>query len=71
MLLYLEPNNLFALIVRLQGSATDMDFRGFMIQGRVRADDSPAGTFSNGTNYQYACDGNVSFCLRSIYIILP
>ena len=37
-----------------------------MIQGRTRADDSPVGTFGNGTNYRYQCDGNVSFCLLNI-----
>ena len=64
MLLYLEPNHSFAPIVILQGSSSNMDFRGFMIQGRVRADDLPVGTFGNGTNHRYACDGNVSFvCL--------
>ena len=63
MLVSLEPNNLFVPVVRLQHSATNMDFREFIVQGRVRTDNSPAGTFGNGTNYQYACDGNVSFCL--------
>ena len=62
MLLYLEPNHSFTPIVILQGSSSNMDFRGFMIQGRARADDSPVGTFGNGTNYRYACDGNVRFC---------
>ena len=31
-----------------------------MIQGRVHADDSPAGTFGSGTNYQPQCSGDVS-----------
>ena len=31
-----------------------------MIQGRVRADDSPAGTFGSDNNYQPQCSGNVS-----------
>jgi len=32
-----------------------------MIQGRVQADDSPAGTFHAGNNYQRQCNRNVSF----------
>ena len=32
-----------------------------MIQGRVCADDSPAGTFGSASNYQPQCSGNVSF----------
>ena len=31
-----------------------------MIQGRVRADDSPAGTFGSADNYRAECSGNVS-----------
>ena len=48
------------LIVRLRGSQANRNYRGFMIQGRVRADDSPAGTFGSGTNYQPQCSGDVS-----------
>ena len=48
------------LIVTLRGSPANQNFRGFMIQGRVRADESPAGTFGSGTNYQPQCSGNVS-----------
>jgi len=51
---------LLVLIVILRGGSTNQDFKGFMIQGRVRADDSPAGTFGSGTNYQSRCSGNVS-----------
>ena len=36
------------------------DFRGFIIQGRMRADESPVGVFVSGNNYQLQCDGNVS-----------
>jgi len=32
-----------------------------MIQGRVRADDSPVGFFRPRSNYNCQCDGNVSF----------
>ena len=48
------------LIVTLRGSPANRNFRGFMIQGRVRADDSPTGTFGSGNNYQPQCSGNVS-----------
>ena len=49
--------------VVLQGGTTNIDFRGFMIQGRVMADDSPAGTFDDGsaTDYQVQCNQDVSF----------
>ena len=56
----LELDDLFVLIVSLRGSAANQNFRGFMIQGRVRADDSPAGTFGSGDNYKPQCSGNVS-----------
>ena len=57
----LELNDLFVLIVTLRGTPDNWNFRGFMIQGRVCADDSPAGTFGSGTNYQPQCSGDVSF----------
>ena len=56
----LELNDPFVLIVTLRGSPANRNFRGFMIQGRVRADDSPAGTFGSASNYQPRCSGNVS-----------
>ena len=35
-------------------------FKGFMIQGRIVADDSPTGTFAvSGVNYQAQCENNV------------
>ena len=39
-----------------------MDFRGFMIQGRSRADDSPVGSFdaTGRSDYQPQCSGDVS-----------
>lgn len=38
-------------------------FRGFMIQARTVADESPAGYFvNNGTEYQLQCDNDVSAC---------
>jgi len=49
------------LIVILQGGSTNQDFKGFMIQGRVQADNSPVGTFHAGNNYQRQCSRNVSF----------
>ena len=49
------------LIVRMRGIGATPNFRGFMIQGRAHADDSPAGTFGSGQNYQPQCTGNVSF----------
>ena len=67
--LSLELDNLFVLIVTLRGGSVDPNFRGFMIQGRVRADDSPAGTFfRSANNNQPQCSGNVSFI--SIYCIV-
>ena len=56
----LEHDNPFVLIVTLQGSPANQNFRGFMIQGRVHADDSPAGTFGSAGNYQPQCSANVS-----------
>ena len=56
----LELDDPFVLIVTLRGSPANRNFRGFMIQGRVRADDSPAGTFGSAGNYQPQCSGNVS-----------
>jgi len=40
----------------MEGGATNTDFRGFLIQARLAADDSRVGTFAaSGTNYQSAC----------------
>ena len=50
----------------LQGTPENRNFKGFMIQGRVCADDSPAGTFGSGTKYQPQCSGNVSYNICSI-----
>ena len=48
------------------GSYNDTSFRGFMIQARVVADDSPAGYFTNYSYYEYQqqCDNNVSICIN-------
>ena len=50
--------------VTLRGGSTNVDFKGFMIQGRVMADDSlRTGTFfvpANNTYYQTQCDNEVS-----------
>lgn len=56
-----EINKLFVLVVILRGGSINKDFKGFMIQGRVRADNSPAGTFGSGTDYKSLCSKNVSF----------
>jgi len=49
--------------VTMRGES-DPTFRGFMIQGRVVADDSRTGTFPpSGTNYRAECDNNVSLYL--------
>ena len=47
-----------------------MDFKGFMIQGRARADDSPVGSFdaTGRTDYQPQCDGDVSNVTSSIHL---
>ena len=54
--------------VTLRGGSTNVDFRGFMIQGRVMADDAlRTGTFfvdANNTYYQTQCDNYVSMCTR-------
>ena len=42
-------------------SGSGTSFRGFMIQGRTVADDSPVGYFtSNSANYQPQCSDDVS-----------
>ncbi|XP_065918054.1 uncharacterized protein [Dysidea avara] len=48
--------------IRLLGSSSNMDFKGFMIQGRARADDSPVGSFdaTGRTDYQPQCDGDTA-----------
>ena len=52
------------VIVTLRGGSTNVDFRGFMIQGRLLADNStPTGTFFTSPNnpyYQTQCDMDVS-----------
>jgi len=48
---------LYTVTMRGGGSG---NFKGFMIQGRVAADDSPTGTFAEfGTNFQSQCDNDV------------
>ena len=46
-----------------------MDFKGFMIQGRARSDDSPVGSFdaTGRTDYQPQCSGDVSNATFSIH----
>ena len=53
---------LYFSVVILSGGDNNADFRGFLIQGRLMADDTAIGTFlDNGEDQQLACDGNVSF----------
>ena len=51
--------------VTMRGGPNDSNFRGFMIQGRLVADDSPTGTFADfGTNFQSQCNNNVRlYCM--------
>jgi len=43
------------------GGADNPDFRGFLIQGRVVADESPVGQFFGSAGVsQPQCDGDVS-----------
>ena len=46
--------------VTLSGGTDNPDFRGFMIQGRVVADDSPTGQFSEASVSQPQCVDDVS-----------
>ena len=55
-----QPIKICTLVI-LRSSSSHPNFRGFLIQGRVRADDSSAGSFGSGTNYKSQC-GNVSLC---------
>jgi len=59
--LYVCVINDLSLIVILRGG-TDPNFRGFMIQARRVADNSPVGFFdaTDGVNYQEVCDSDVS-----------
>ena len=49
----------FMLKVILRGGSDNVDFRGFMIQGRMKADDSVVGNFVVGSKYQTQCDKGV------------
>ena len=66
----MELNNVFDLIVKLQGSPTNLNFRGFMIQGRLRVDDSPVGKFGSGVDYKPQCSGNVSLIAAFTIVFL-
>ena len=45
----------------LSGTATNENFRGFLVQGRVMADETPTGTFTDsGDNQELVCNGGVS-----------
>ena len=40
----------------LSGTTTNADFRGFLVQGRIMADDTSTGTFTdNGDDHQVVC----------------
>ena len=51
--------SLFDFAVVLSGGMQDTDFRGFIIQARAFADDSPVGTFMSGDNSQPVCTDDV------------
>ncbi|XP_065907195.1 putative defense protein 1 [Dysidea avara] len=49
--------------ITLRGGSTNVDFKGFMIQGRVMADDSRTGTYfvpANNSYYQTQCDNETA-----------
>ena len=51
----------------LSGTTTNLDFRGFLVQGRVMADESTTGTFiDNGDDQQVVCSGSVSVWLMNV-----
>jgi len=54
----------------MRGGGGSGNFRGFMIQGRAAADDSPTGTFAEfGTNFQSQCDNDVRLYGRVIRLL--
>ena len=59
--LYRCCNLVFSAVV-LSGGSNNTDFIGFLIQGRIMADDTTAvGTFTaNGDDQQTVCDNDVS-----------
>lgn len=61
--LCLRVTFLHAVIMK---GASDPNFRGFLIQARTCADDTPVGNFSDpgDRSYQQVCNGNV--CCRNI-----
>ena len=73
---FIGPYSCIALLVCdyctvvLRGGTTNADFRGFMIQGRVMADDSPVGTFDDdgATDYQVQCNQDVSLLTATIAV---
>jgi len=50
--------SLHTVIIR---GASDPNFRGFLIQARTCADDTPVGTFNSGDIYQQLCTSNVCY----------
>ena len=45
--------------VMLSGGTSNTDFRGFIIQARTMADNSPVGEFMAGSNSQPQCTSDV------------
>ena len=57
-------SHLFYSTVVLPGSDSNSDFKGFLIQGRMMADNSPVGTFvDNGNNQQIKCSVSIKCAL--------
>ena len=51
------------LFVVIMGLTFGVSFKGFMIQARKAADDSPVGMFaSDSPNFKAQCNGNVRLC---------
>jgi len=63
-MLCLRVTFLHAVIMK---GTSDPNFRGFLIQARTCADDTPVGNFSDpgDISYQQVCNGNV--CSRKHY----
>jgi len=56
-------------VVILQVQMTNVTLKGFLIQARICADDTPVGSFirpSVGNVYQQLCSGNVSVARKYI-----
>ena len=63
---------MFCFTVRLHGQSINPTFRGFMIQGRTMANDTPTGFFiGSSQDYRSTCDDNVrrltSYCMKLLW----